>query len=124
MHTATPLIKVRRLQDNSVDFSFDVKELYGQGQFCVDVARGKGKVTGKAKVARLNGTLINNILFGQVTTTGTINAVARSMNATVLPAGGKVTVSVPNSGKFVANLGVTNVKALPLVRVSGNPTVG
>lgn len=112
------------MQDNSVDFSFDVKELYGQGQFPVDVARGKGKVTGKAKVARLNGTIINSILFGQAITTGSINAVARSLNATVVPAGGQVTVDVPNSGKFVANLGVTNAKAVPFVRVSGNPVSG
>ena len=31
------------LQDNSIDFSFELKELYSQLQFPVDIARGKGK---------------------------------------------------------------------------------
>ena len=36
----------------SVDFSFSVKELYGQNQFPLAVARSAAKVTGKAKLAR------------------------------------------------------------------------
>ncbi|MFX5222171.1 hypothetical protein ABTD21_19995, partial [Acinetobacter baumannii] len=82
--------------------SFDVKELYGQGQFPVDIARGKGKITGKAKVARLNGLLVNSILFGQAMSTGSATAVARSLTATPVPVGGTVTPTPPNAGVFVA----------------------
>ncbi|MFX5094586.1 hypothetical protein ABTC58_08630 [Acinetobacter baumannii] len=112
------------LQDNSVDFSFDVKELYGQGQFPVDIARGKGKITGKAKVARLNGLLVNSILFGQAMSTGSATAVARSLTATPVPVGGTVTPTPPNAGVFVADLGVTNAKAVPLIRVKSAPAAG
>ena len=38
------------LQDNSIDFAFEVKELYSQLGYPSDIARGKGKITGKAKV--------------------------------------------------------------------------
>jgi hypothetical protein len=40
------------LQDNSIDFTFEVKELYSQLGYPIDIARGKGKVTG-AKMARV-----------------------------------------------------------------------
>lgn len=121
--TPTP-IELGVLQDNSVDISFDVKELYGSKQFAIDVARGKGKITGKAGVARLSGALFNSIMFGQTVATGTVDAVARSVTPTEIPAGGTVTVTAPNSGTFVADLGVTDAKAVQLTRVAGTPTTG
>jgi hypothetical protein len=56
------------LQEASVDFSFDIKELFGQYQFPVAVGRGKGKITGKSKFAQLNGLTINSVFFGQTLT--------------------------------------------------------
>lgn len=113
------------LQDNSVDFGFDVKELFGRQQFAVDVARGKGKITGKAKAARLNGLLMNSIIFGQTLTTGTATAVSQSVVATVIPASpSTVTVTPPNTGTYVADLGVTDAKAVPMTRVTTTPTTG
>ena len=52
------------LQDNSIDFSFELKELYSQLQFPIDIARGKGKITGKAKRARNFSTLYADRFFG------------------------------------------------------------
>jgi hypothetical protein len=51
--TPTPT-RVGTLQDVSVDMSFDAKEFYGQYQAPAAVARGKMKITGKAKFAKLN----------------------------------------------------------------------
>jgi len=36
------------VQDTSVDFSFDLKALYGQSQFALEQARGRGKIDIKA----------------------------------------------------------------------------
>lgn len=63
-------IKVGTLQDISLDISFDLKMLYGQNQFPEAVARGKGKITGKAKFGRFNSDLINQMMFGQTRTVG------------------------------------------------------
>ena len=49
----------------SVDFSFSVKPLMGQYQFPVAVARGAGKVSGKAKVANIDGPLLNDDFLRQ-----------------------------------------------------------
>jgi hypothetical protein len=52
------------LQDNTIEFDFETKELYSQSQFPIDIARGKGKVTGKAKFARVFGALYADLFFG------------------------------------------------------------
>jgi hypothetical protein len=58
------------LQEAEIDFSGDVKELFGQQQLPVATARGKLKVTGKAKLALLDPNQLNQIYFGEVATTG------------------------------------------------------
>ena len=58
------------LQGVSVDFTADVKELYGRNSFAVDIARGKVKVQGKASTGLINVDLYNTLFFGQTTTTG------------------------------------------------------
>src|SRR5579859_4058918 len=61
------------LQDNSVDFAFEVKELYSQLGYPIDIARGKGKISGKAKVARVFANLYADIFFGETVATGEDN---------------------------------------------------
>lgn len=58
------------LQDVSLDFDGDIKDLFGQFQFPVDTARGKTKIVGKAKFATVSGEIFNDIFFGQTLTTG------------------------------------------------------
>src|SRR4051812_33913323 len=62
--------KFGALQDVSLDFDFNLKELYGQYQFPLAIARGQGKITGKAKAANINGRQMNDVFFGQTLTTG------------------------------------------------------
>ncbi len=52
------------MQDVAIDIAYTVKELYGLYQFPLDVARGTAKLTGKAKVARIQAALFNQI-FGE-----------------------------------------------------------
>ena len=63
-------IRFGTMQDVSIEFSAEAKELYGQLQFPVDVARGKAKITGKAKFGQMSGLLFNNIYFGQTMAAG------------------------------------------------------
>lgn len=66
---ATP-VRLGVLQDVSIDFDGELKELYGQLQYPVDVARGKSKITGKAKFALLQAGVYNSLYFGQTLATG------------------------------------------------------
>ena len=61
--TPTP-VKFGTLQDVSVEFSADVKELYGANQFPVHIGRGKNKITCKAKLGQIQGAMLNALYFG------------------------------------------------------------
>lgn len=117
-------VEVGVVQSVSVDISYDLKELYGRGQFAVDAARGKGSIKCKATMGRINGALLNSIFFGGVLSEGGITAVAQTINGEVIPVGGIVTPTVPNTGTFVKDLGVTDGKAIPMKRVASAPAAG
>lgn len=120
---ATP-VEVGVLQSVSVDISYDLKELFGRGQFAVDAARGKGSIKCKATMGRINGALLNSIFFGGIVSEGGVETIAQTVNGEVIATGGLVKPTVPNAGTYVRDLGVTNAKAVPLVRVSGVPETG
>ena len=76
-----------RLQDVSVDFSYDTKMLYGSNQYALEQARGKAKIDLKATVGVVDPNLFNNIFFGLTTAAGeTLNSVDES--------------ATPSSGSF------------------------
>ena len=89
------------LQDNSVDFSFEVKELYSQLGYPIDIARGKGKVVGKAKIARVFANLYADIFFGETVATSEDNVSENENHALATNS-----VAVTNATSFVADLGV------------------
>jgi len=109
------------LQDIAIDMSFETKELHGQLQFAVAVGRGKGKITGKAKMAQLNGSLINSLFFGQTMTSGII---ADVFDTTGQLAATSVTPTVPGSGTWSKDLGVRDSNGIPFTRVASAPTTG
>jgi hypothetical protein len=111
------------LQDVSVDFSGDVKQLFGQYQFPVDVARGKTKVEGKAASGQLDLDQYNNMFFGETTTTGQKKVV--SNEAGTVPAMSTYTVTVANGATFFMDLGVyVQSTGLPLQQVAASPATG
>lgn len=114
--------KFGALQEVSVDFSFSLKELYGQDQFPLSIARGQGKIEGKAKLASLNGGLVNDLFFGQTNTTGKkvpVNKEPVTIPATPFQA------TVVNGATFYEDLGVVfALTGIPLVRVASGPTTG
>jgi len=91
------------LQDIEIDWDWQTKELYGQFQFPVDIARGQGKITGKAKFARIFGAIYGDLFFGQTPAAGQVT-VSENEPASV-PATGPYTVTVNNAGNFVDDLG-------------------
>lgn len=58
------------LQDVNVEFTGDTKELFATQQYPIDTARGKTKITGKAKVAEIKAQMYNDLFFGQTLGTG------------------------------------------------------
>src|SRR6267378_4535133 len=91
------------LQDVQIDWDWTTKELWGQFQFPVDIARGQGKITGKAKFARIFGAIYGDLFFGQTPATGQLT-VSENEAATV-PATTPYTVTVANAASYVDDLG-------------------
>ena len=120
----TPM-KFGTLQDVSLDISGDIKQLYGQKQFPEAVARGKCKISGKAKFAQINGKLMNDMFFGQPLGTGMVKT-ALDEAATVPATPFQVTVT--NSATYKQDWGVRYASGanagIPLTRVAASPAVG
>lgn len=114
--------KFAALQDTSIDFDFTMKELYGQSQFPLAIARGQGKITGKAKAANFNAGHYNDVFFGQTNTVG--QKLAAIGEVGTIPAT-PFQVTVANSANFSEDMGVSYVATgVPLTRVASGPVAG
>lgn len=112
------------LQEGSFDFSGDLKELFGQNQFAVAVARGKMKATCKVKSARVIAGVWNAIFFGQTLSSGLIANYTDSTGAAVPTTPFIITVTPPSSGTYAANMGVLDWNGNPMTRVASSPATG
>nr|WP_294549976.1 hypothetical protein [uncultured Rhodopila sp.] len=110
-------VKFGILQDVSLDFSADLKELYGQNRYAIALAPGKTKVEIKAKFAGIRGNLFNQVYFG-VTATPTQTLFADG-EADTIPASSTYTVVAANGSNFLTDEGVFYAAAgTPMTRVS------
>lgn len=121
---ATPY-NIGYVNEFSTDISFDTKQLFGQKQFPLMVARGTGKATGKIKAATFSGQALNSLLIGGTWTNGT-QYDATTTGATAIPATPfTITPTVPATGTFDADLGVVNdATGQPLTLVGATPAAG
>lgn len=118
-------IRIGAMQEMSLDFSGDLKELYGNKQFALAIARGKVKTTGKFKGAQIHGAALNSLFFGTGVTAGTMHAIATDDVGAVIPSTPfTITPTVPNAGTFVDDLGVLDSNAVPMTRVASAPATG
>lgn len=123
---ATPVgggapLRFGALQDVSVDFSGDIKELYGQYQFALDVARGKTKVEWKASSGNVDAEAFNQIFFGETVTAGDELIQVINESGTV-PAMTAYTITVAHGADFVQDLGVyLATDGTPLKQVAATP---
>jgi hypothetical protein len=116
---ATP-VQFGILQDVSVDFEFTNKELTGQYQFPVAVARAQGKISGKIKAAQFSANGFNTAFFGSAVTTGSL-LVTASEPAVITSS----TYTAANAATFATDLGCryANTGTI-LTKVASSPTVG
>lgn len=110
------------LQDVSVDFSQDVKSLYGSQKFPIEVAGGKGKIDCKASVGRVDPLLFNNIFWGGSQASGaTLGSMGEAASIPATP----YTITVANGATFRTDLGVfDSALGTFMVRVASGPITG
>ena len=119
----TPVV-IAILQDVSVDFDYETKTLHGEKQFAVAVARGKAKISWKAKTGDFDSAALGSLLLGAQPTASRKGAVI-DFAATVPATPFTLTIAPPDAGTFAADLGVTNaLTGLPLNRVATAPVAG
>jgi hypothetical protein len=92
------------LQDVQIDWDWSTRELWGQFQFPVDIARGQGKIVGKAKFARIFGAIYGDLFFGQTPAAGQLTV--SENEAAVVPASSPYTVTTANAANYDDDLGV------------------
>lgn len=119
---ATP-VHLGIMQDVQIEVDGDLKPLYGSQQFPVELARGKGKITGKAKFARISGAVWNELYFGQTIAAG--QTLIAFGEAASVPATSTYTITAANSTTFTQDLGVIYaLTGMPLTKVASGPTIG
>lgn len=126
---ATPVgggapLKFGALQDVSVDFNGDIKQLFGQYQFALDTARGKTKIEWKASSGNIDCNAFNTIFFGEQVTTGDELVQVFNEPASV-PSMTPFTCTATKGASFVMDLGVHfAATGLPLKQVATAPQAG
>lgn len=100
--------KIGTLQDISIDLSSTNVMLQGQNQFPDAIARGEGKIQGKAKSGVLDLQLFSSIYLGQpIDATGYTKLIEGE--AKTIPASSAYTVTVanvPSGGNTITDMGV------------------
>jgi len=119
---ATP-VNFGLVQEVTIEESATIKELTGQFQRPVAIARGTIKTTGKAKVARISGIAFGNLFYGATPVAGQI-ATSFAEGPTVIPTT-PFGVTVANAATYVDDAGVINsATGLPLTLVPSSPAAG
>lgn len=109
------------MQEVSIEFSGNIKELFGQNQFAAATARGQQKVTGKAKFANIKMDTYNDLYFNEAVTAGQ-NLVALNEIQMI----DKTTHTVvAKKGTFSIDLGaIDGLTGKGLKRVAATPSTG
>ncbi len=119
---ATP-INFGLVQEVTIDEAATIKELYGQFQHPVAIARGTIKTTGKAKVARISGLAFASLFYGAMPIPGQLATAFAESSA--VPSTSPYTVTPANAANLVDDAGLIYASTgLPLVKVASAPTAG
>lgn len=109
------------LQEGSVDFSGDTKQLFGMSQFPVDVARAKMKIEGKAKLGQISAAVFNDLFFAE-TSGATLHQIAY-LEAKTIP-GTPFQVTATNTTGFSDRGAVYAATGVPFILVASAPAAG
>ena len=119
---ATP-VNFGLVQEVTIDETASVKELYGQFQHPIALARGTIKTTGKAKVARISGLAFATLFYGVAPVAGQIATAFAEVAA--VPNAAPLTVTPANSATLVDDGGVVYAATgLPMTKVATTPALG
>jgi hypothetical protein len=111
------------VQDVTIEETATIKELFGQFQLPVAIARGTIKTTGKAKVARISGLAFANLFYGVTPAAGQL--ATSFAEAGTVAAASPYTYTVAFAATFVGDEGVLYATTgLPLTKVSSPTTAG
>jgi hypothetical protein len=117
-------LRLGALQDVSVEFSADVKQLFGQYSFPLAVARGKTKIEGKIGTANIDAKAWNDVFFGAALTNNAEKLQANN-EAGAIPNASTYVITVANAADFYLDLGVMAVlTGLPFKQVASAPAAG
>lgn len=115
-------INIGLLQEGSWEVSQSNKPLYGQYVDPIAIGAGTRKWTGKAKVARLSGQVLNAILFGGTLSSGYTDT---AYEDGTVPGSVAYTITVSGGANFSADQGVFYAATgLPLKRVASVSAAG
>ena len=115
--------KFAALQSVSIDIAFSTKELFGQHNFPLTVARGTGKITMKASSATFQARAFNDLFFNNTLQAGNKLMVALD-EAGSIP-GTPFAITVANSATWVDDLGVVDkLTGSLMARVASAPATG
>ena len=119
----TPVV-LGTMQDVAVDMSVEIKELHGSRRYPIAIGQGKGKIEIKAKYVDIDVGVLGSLFLGKTAATGFKGMVEDAVSA-IPTTPFQVTPTVPNSGTFVADLGVFFVATgEQLTRVATTPSAG
>ena len=119
---ATP-VNFGLVQEVTIDETATVKELYGQNQRALAIARGTIKTAGKAKVARISGLAFASLFYGVTPQPGQV--MTAFAEAAVVPASSPYTTNAANQTSWLDDAGVVYAATgLPLTLVSSAPATG
>ena len=119
---ATP-VNFGLVQEVTIEEAATVKELYGQFQHPVAIARGTIKTTGKAKVARISGLAFASLFYGVTPVSGQI--ATAFAEAAIVPAAAPYSVVPANSATFGDDAGLLYAATgFPLIKVASAPSAG
>lgn len=119
---ATP-VNFGLVQDVTIEETASIKELTGQFQRPVAIARGAIKTTGKAKVARISGMAFANLFYGIVPSAGQLATAFAETGS--IAAASPFTYAAANAATFVDDDGVLYATSgIPLTKVSSAPAAG
>lgn len=112
------------LQDCSINLDSDTKMLHGQQQLPVDIARGKQKISVKAKSAQILARAVNSLFIGQTLATGSTKVFNDLVGQLIPSTPFTITVTPPATGTYGRDLGVKDQFGVPYQRVSTAPATG
>ncbi len=120
---ATP-INFGLVQGVTIEETATVKELTGQFQRPLAIARGTIKTTGKATVAKISGIAMASLYYGLTPAPGQIATAFGE--AGIVPSTGTPAITVLNASEWLNDDGGVTYAAsgLPLIKVVSGPTIG